>query len=287
MIWAMVVVQLAQDRPIVAPGAKLERLFGEGFFTEGPAPSPDGSVYFSDITVGKASGNQAGYIWRWDPQTRTSTVFRSPSGMSNGMVFDAQGRMVVAEGAAFGGRRITRTDMKTGKSVILAALFDGRPFNSPNDVALDARGRIYFTDPRYVGWEPIEQPVQGVYRIDPDGRVSLVVADAGKPNGIAVSPDEATLYVGANDNGSFSDLPPETPAAPGRKALLAYDLAPDGSAKFRRAVVDFSRPGPMASPWTGRATSIARCRGSARASTCTLRPGRSWLTSRRPRAPRT
>src|SRR6266581_4117937 len=116
----------AQDPSIVAPGAKLERLFDEGFFTEGPAQAPDGSVYFSDITVGKASGYQAGHIWRWDPRTRTSAVFRSPSGMSNGMVFDGQGRLVVAEGAAFGGRRITRTDMKTGKSVILAALFDGR-----------------------------------------------------------------------------------------------------------------------------------------------------------------
>jgi gluconolactonase len=229
---------------IVAPGARLERLFGDGFFTEGPAQAPDGSVYFSDITVGKASGYQAGYIWRWDPQTRTSAVFRSPSGMSNGMVFDAQGRLVVAEGAAFGGRRITRTDMQTGKSVILAGLFDGRPFNSPNDLVLDARGRIYFTDPRYVGWEPIEQPVQGVYRIDLDGRVSLIVANAGKPNGIAVSPDQATLYVAAHDNGSLGDLPPETPALAGRMALLAYDLAPDGSAKFRGTVVDFSPAGP-------------------------------------------
>jgi len=237
-------VVLAQDPSIVAPGATLERLFDEGFFTEGPTQAPDGSVYFSDITVGKASGYQAGYIWRWDPRTRTTAVFRSPSGMSNGMVFDGQGRLVVAEGAAFGGRRITRTDMRTGKSVILAALFDGRPLNSPNDLVLDARGRIYFTDPRYVGWEPIEQPVQGVYRIDLDGRVSLIVADAGKPNGIAVSPDQATLYVAAHDNGSFGDLPTEIQAAPGRKALLAYDLAPDGSAKFRRTVVDFSPAGP-------------------------------------------
>src|SRR5207249_9399217 len=94
------------------------------------------------------------------------------------------------------------------------------------------------------GLEPIEQPVQGVYRIDLDGRVSLIVADAGKTNGIAVSPDQATLYVAAPDNGSFSDLPPEMQAAPGRKALLAYDLAPDGSAKFRRTVVDFSPAGP-------------------------------------------
>src|SRR2546427_4239784 len=132
--------------------------------------------------------------------------------MSNGIEFDEQGRMVVAEGAGFGGRRITRTDMKTGKAVILAGLYNGRPFNSPNDLVLDARGRIYFTDPRYSGYEPVEQPVQGVYRIDPDGRVSLVAANAGKPNGIAVSPDQATLYVASLDNGSLDEgLPPETP----------------------------------------------------------------------------
>jgi gluconolactonase len=235
---------LAQDPSIVAPGAKLERLFGDGFFTEGPAQAADGSVYFSDITFVKASGNQAGHIWRWDPRTATTTVFRSPSGMSNGIVFDVEGRMVVAEGAGFGGRRITRTDMKTGKSVILAGLFNGRPFNSPNDLVLDARGRVYFTDPRYSGYEPVEQPVQAVYRIDLDGRVSLIVADAAKPNGIAVSPDQATLYVAVHDDGSLGELPAETRAAPGRMALLAYDLAPDGSAKFRRTVVDFSPAGP-------------------------------------------
>jgi len=235
---------LTQDPSIVAPGATLERLFGDGFFTEGPAQAPDGSVYFSDITFVRTSGYQAGHIWRWDPRTKATAVFRSPSGMSNGMVFDAQGRLVVAEGAGFGGRRITRTDMKTGKSVIVAGLFNGHPFNSPNDLVLDARGRIYFTDPRYSGWEPIEQPVQGVYRIDLDGRVSLIVANAGKPNGIAVSPDQATLYVAAHDDGAFGELAPETPAAPGRMALLAYDLAPDGSAKFRRTVVDFSPAGP-------------------------------------------
>ena len=229
------------DPSIVAPGAKLERLFGDGFFTEGPAQAPDGSVYFSDITFVKASGYQAGHIWRWDPRTGTTTVFRSPSGMSNGIEFDEQGRMVVAEGAGFGGRRITRTDMKTGKSVILVGLYNGRPLNSPNDLVLDARGRIYFTDPRYSGWEPVEQPVQGVYRIDADGRVTLVAANAGKPNGIAVSPDQTTLYVASIDNGSLDEgMSPEMPVTPGRMALLAYDLAPDGSVKFRRTVVDFT-----------------------------------------------
>src|SRR5947207_15271999 len=84
-------VVLAQS--IVAPTARLERLFGDGFFTEGPAQAPDGSVYFSDITFVQASGNQAGHIWRWDPRTGTTAVFRSPSGMSNGIVFDEEGQI--------------------------------------------------------------------------------------------------------------------------------------------------------------------------------------------------
>jgi len=110
-------VLLAQDRPIVAPGAKLERLFGEGFFTEGPAPAPDGSVYFSDITVGKASGYQAGYIWRWDPRTGTSTVFRSPSGMSTGWRSTPKGAWSWRRGHG-SEAGASRDDMKTGKSVI-------------------------------------------------------------------------------------------------------------------------------------------------------------------------
>src|SRR5207302_4797230 len=103
------------------------------------------------------------------------------------------------------------------------------------------------------------QPVQGVYRIDPDGRVSLVAANAGKPNGIAVSPDQATLYVASIDNGSFDEnLPPETPTAPGRMALLAYDLAGDGSAKFRRTVVDFSRSEEHTSELQSRENLVCR-----------------------------
>src|SRR5207245_858451 len=92
------------DPAIVAPGVKLERLFGDGFFTEGPAQAPDGSVYFSDITFVKASGYQAGHIWRWDPRPATTAVFRSPSGMSNEIFLHAQGRMFVTGGARLGCR---------------------------------------------------------------------------------------------------------------------------------------------------------------------------------------
>jgi len=227
---------------IFAPGAKLEKIFEGGHLTEGVAVAPDGTVFFSDITFTTQTGMQAGHIIRYDPKSGKTTVYRSPSGMSNGLKFDAQGRMIAAEGADFGGRRITRTDLATGKSVILAGLYEGKPFNSPNDVAMDTQGRIYFSDPRYLGHEPIEQPVMGVYRIDPDGRVQRIITDAGKPNGVAISPDQKTLYVVTNDDGllGFDRMPQGTPARKGRMELSAYDLRPDGTAAFRKRLVNYA-----------------------------------------------
>jgi gluconolactonase len=234
--------------PVVPPDAKLEKLFdGCLVLSEGVAVAPDGTVYFSDITfthVSKAEKKptEAGHIWKYDPKTGKTTVFRSPSGMSNGLKFDAEGNLIAAEGADFGGRRVTKTDMKTGKTYIIAGLFEGKPFNSPNDITIDEKGRIYFSDPRYLGHEPIDQPVQAVYRIDPDGTVHRIITDAGKPNGVAVSPDQKTLYVVSNDNGhtGIGRVPEKAPAKKGAMALLAYDLAPDGTAKFRKTLVDYA-----------------------------------------------
>ena len=232
--------QTANVEEILPADSKLEEVFSDAHFTEGPTVAPDGTVYFSDITFTHQADMQAGHIMRYDPKTGDTSVFRSPSGMSNGMKFDAHGRLVVAEGADFGGRRITRTDMKTGKSDIIAGLYEGKSFNSPNDLTIDEQGRIYFTDPRYVGHESVAQPVMGVYRIDTDGSVHLVIADSGKPNGIAVSPDQKTLYVGSNDSGSFREMPDELPTCMGRMALLAYDLSSDGTATFREMLVDYA-----------------------------------------------
>lgn len=236
------------DNPIVPAGAKLEKLFDSGLvLTEGVAVAPDNMVYFSDITFTHVSKQlkqpiEAGHIWKYDPTKGKATIFRSPSGMSNGLKFDAEGNLIVAEGADFGGRRLIKTDMKTGKSYILAALYEGRPFNSPNDIAIDEKGRIYFSDPRYLGHEPIEQPVQAVYRVDPDGSVHRVITDAGKPNGVCVSPDQKTLYVVSNDNGTtgIGRVPDDAPVHKGRMALLAYDLGADGSARFRKVLVDYA-----------------------------------------------
>jgi gluconolactonase len=234
------------DPNIIPPGARVETLFTGGTaLTEGVAVAPDGMIYFSDITFTTQAAPgmvEAGHIWRYDPKTGQTTIFRSPSGMSNGIKFDAEGRMLVAEGADFGGRRITRTDMATGKSYIVAGLHNGRPFNAPNDITIDEKGRIYFSDPRYIGHEPVDQAVMGVYRIDPDGSTHLIVTDAGKPNGVAISPDQKTLYVVSNDNGAtdIGRLAAGTPLHKGRMALLAYDLASDGATKFRKTLVDYA-----------------------------------------------
>lgn len=244
------------DEPIVSGDAKLEKLFESHVLTEGVSVAPDGMVYFSEITFSNKARDdkgaiEAGHIWRFDPASGKTTIFRSPSGMSNGIKFDADGNMIVAEGADYGGRRITRTDMKTGKSYIIAGMFEGRPFNSPNDITIDEKGRIYFSDPRYLGHEPIDQPVMGVYRIDTNGAIQRIITDAGKPNGVAVSPDQKTLYVVSNDNGAtgFERLTAGTatqsdkvdaPLRKGHMALMAYDLAADGSAKFRKTLVDYA-----------------------------------------------
>ena len=254
-LFAFISTGVAQ--PIVPKGAKLEKLFEGVTLTEGVAVAPDGMVYFSDITFSHASRLEdgsfhAGHIWRFDPRARKTTIFRSPSGMSNGIKFDAKGNMIVAQGADFGGRTVIRTNMKTGQSFVIAGLYEGRPFNAPNDISIDERGRIYFSDPRYLGHEPIDQPVMGVYRIDPGGKISRIITDAGKPNGVCVSPDQKTLYVVSNDNGMTaigrlfkpgSTEQPESgdiPLFKGRMALMAYDLAADGTAKFRKVLVDYS-----------------------------------------------
>jgi gluconolactonase len=236
----------AGDASVLPSAAKLDRVFGAACaLTEGVATSPDGMVYFSDITVTSLckdpSGKyaQAGNIWKYDPKTKQATIFRSPSGMSNGMKFDAEGNLVIAEGADFGGRRLTKTDMKSGKSYILSGLYNSQPYNSLNDVTIDEKGRIYFTDPRYLGGEPMNQPVQAVYRLDTDGKVTRLITDAGKPNGVQVSPDQKTLYVLAHDNGAHDFLQKGEVSEKGLMACLAYDLSPEGAVSNRRILVNW------------------------------------------------
>ena len=235
---------------IVNPDAEIKEVFsdGEGVLLEGPTMGPDGILYFSDLTFTQFTGMKAGIIWQYNPKTAESKVFRSPSGMANGLAFDLDGNLISCEGADFGGRRVVKTDMKSGKSTILAGLFNDRPFNSPNDIVVDNNGRIYFTDPRYFGKESIDQPLDGVYRIDTDGTIHLIIANASKPNGIAISPDYKTLYIANYDLGhSNLQVFPEGFKGPRpeiRGAILEYTLLPDGNVEFKGILVDLMNNGP-------------------------------------------
>ena len=204
--------------PIVPKDAKLEKLWGDGEFTEGPAYGPDHCVYFSDI------GNR---IMKYDPQSGKTTEYRNPSGRANGLDFDPKGRLVAAEGANTGGnRRVTRTE-KDGSITVLADKWKGKRFNSPNDLTIDSKNRVYFTDPRYVGSEPREIDTESVYRIDPNGTVTQIIGDVQKPNGIILSPDMKTLYLADNHPTK-------------NRYLLAYPLNDDGSVGKKKILHDFA-----------------------------------------------
>src|SRR5262245_32148785 len=160
IVAGMTAAGASQDSPgdVLAPGAKVEKLWGEGFFTEGGAMAKDGSILFSDI------GNR---IMKYDPAMSQTTVFRDPSGRANGLIFDPSGRLIAAEGANTGGERRISITEPDGKVRTLADRYQGKRFNSPNDVAVDRQGRVYFSDPRYVGSEPRELDFEGVFRVDP------------------------------------------------------------------------------------------------------------------------
>jgi gluconolactonase len=210
-------VSAPADTPLVPEGAKLEKLWGEGQFTEGPAYGPDACIYFSDI------GNR---IMKFDPRTGQTAVYREPSGRANGLDFDPQGRLVAAEGASSGGNRRVSITEKDGTVRALADRWQGKRFNSPNDLTIDRQGRVYFTDPRYGGDEPREIATESVYRVDPDGTVTQIITDVQKPNGILLSPDMHTLYL--------ADSNPK-----GNRQLLAFPLNADGSVGAKRLLYDF------------------------------------------------
>jgi gluconolactonase len=243
----MTVTSLAAELPkptgdrIVSADAKLELLFTRsanisGGLTEGPAVAPDGSIYFSDIPFGKDNG----MILRFDPRTRQTTVFTDNSGKSNGLIFDSAGNLLACEGAGYGGRCISRWDVKTGKRTVIADKYGGKRFNAPNDICLDSAGRIYFSDPRYIGDEPRELKHRAVYRIDRDGSVHEVTHEISKPNGVAISPDGKTLYVAEHDNGTDKIDPTQPPPPQGPMAIYAFPLDQQGNvAGKRRTLVDF------------------------------------------------
>ncbi len=229
------------DASILPEGAMLEEIWNEGSFTEGAAAGPDGVLYFSDIPF---VDDKAGRILKFDPKTEKVSVHCADSGKSNGLYFDTKGRLLACCGA-MGGKRAVVEVKPDGMLKVVADKFEGKPFNAPNDLVVHQNGSIYFSDPRYVGAEPIEQTEMSVYRIDLDGSVHRVTKSSSgpdnieKPNGVHVSPDGKILYVAENNNGSH-DVTKQDPAVKkGRMTLNAFRIRPDGSLGRKTVLVDF------------------------------------------------
>ncbi len=211
---------IIQQETSVAPAAAVA-------FTEGPACAADGTVYFSDIANNR--------ILKHVPGEPLFSVFRQPSGRTNGLLFDPQGRLLACEGNEFGpndgNRRITRTDLKTGQVEVLTDRFEGKRYNAPNDIAVRSNGQIFFTDPCYGDRATMELDHDSVYRIDLDGTVTRLITqpDIQRPNGIALSPDQKTLY-----------LVDSCPVAGGNRKIWAFDFAENGAVSRQRLVWDFA-----------------------------------------------
>jgi gluconolactonase len=214
----------AADAPIFEPGAKLKVEAGKGSAGEGPAWDPELGIL--------TSGN--GGISRLSRDGKSS-VYREKAG-TNGLLFDRDGRLVCCEPVQ---RRVTRID-REGKLTVLTDNFHGKKYNQPNDLTIDSKGRIYFSDPRYGSREDMQlrdakgNTVEGVYRIDPDGTVSRVVGrEVERANGVLVSADDKSLFVADNNND----------AAGGARKLWRFDLKPNGSvdAKSQKLIYDWGK----------------------------------------------
>lgn len=214
---------------LIAPDAKIETLAAGFEWSEGPVWRRNGQyLLFSDVPKNT--------IYRWD-QRGGLTVFLRPSGYtgptppgrelgSNGLTQDLHDSLVMAD---HGNRQIARVSESKFTKTVLADRFEGKRLNSPNDVVFRSNGDFFFTDPPYGLAKLNDDPQKelkhnGVYRVTPAGKITLLTKELTFPNGIALSPDQKTLYVANSDNS--------------RPIWMAYDLAADGSISRGRVLFD-------------------------------------------------
>jgi sugar lactone lactonase YvrE len=203
---------------LLAKGAKVEKSVGEQIFTEGPVWHIDGYLLFSDL------GNNR--IMKWHPKDGL-TEYRAPSNKSNGLAFNKNRELVACE---HNSRRVSITKAD-GKVETLVDSFEGKRLNSPNDLAIAKDGSIYFTDPPF-GLNKQQEDKQldfnGVYRLTPQGKLILLTKDFDRPNGIAFSPNQKTLYI----------------ADSARMHVRAFDVRPDGTITNSRIFGELKPWGP-------------------------------------------
>lgn len=206
-------------------GQKLEKVATGFGFVEGPAWDPvEQHLLFSDIRNNK--------VMKLDAKDKV-TVFFEKSDRANGLVFDRHGELYACLG---GGRKVVRIGPE-GERTVLAKAFEGKKLNSPNDLALDDDGGLYFTDPRYGKADDVEQDVMGVYYVTEAGEVTRVIGDLGRPNGIVLTPDGSGLYVAVPDKRAIHYYPILSPGRLGKgRRIFESDRAVDGGGPDGMAV---------------------------------------------------
>ncbi|MDM8523369.1 SMP-30/gluconolactonase/LRE family protein [Desulfococcaceae bacterium HSG8] len=184
---------------VVQDGAEITTIADGLSFSEGPTADADGNLYFSDISANR--------IYKWSG-TGEPTVFREDSGGANGLFFDSEGNLLVCEGT---NGRLVSIDSE-GNVTVLADEYDSKSFNEPNDLWIDSKGGIYFSDPVYNA--SLTQDGEHVYYLTPKrDKIERVIADMIRPNGIIGTPDGTTLYVADHGAGE----------------TYKYDIAENGS----------------------------------------------------------
>ncbi|WOK08184.1 SMP-30/gluconolactonase/LRE family protein [Imperialibacter roseus] len=217
----VVQAQITDLRSLLAPGATVE-LLGDGYkFTEGPTPDKNGNVYFTD--------QPNNTILRWDATSGEISTFAAASGRSNGLYFDKKGNLVAC---ADMDNQLWSWD-KNGKHTTLIENYDNKLLNGPNDLWVDKKGGIYFTDPLYKRdyWtrDPaMQQDGQHVYYLSPGGKtLTRVAEDLKQPNGIVGTTNGKTLYV--------ADI--------GDRKTYVYDIQKDGSLANKKLFVEMGSDG--------------------------------------------
>jgi gluconolactonase len=208
-----------ENQPIagIGPAGEIVQAHTGFKFTEGPAADAQGNVYFSDI-----SNNR---IHKVDTAAGKLTTLLEDSQGCNGLMVDGRGRLIACQGGA---GRVIAIDVATKQIEVLAETYNGKRFNAPNDLVVDRQGGVYFTDPSFGRGEPAQDKM-AVYYIASDRKVTRLIDDLLRPNGVILSPDEKTLYVlpsGAADVMAYSV---ESPGRLGKgRVLCQLQQAPTG-----------------------------------------------------------
>ncbi|OOG75384.1 SMP-30/gluconolactonase/LRE family protein [Algoriphagus sp. A40] len=215
---------------LISAEAQIEVLASGFEWAEGPLWLQDQqALIFTDVPTNK--------IWKWTEKDSLS-LYLTPSGYlgdrtdkgepgANGLALDLAGNLILCQhGERQIGKMLASIDAPKPEFEALASEYEGKRFNSPNDLTFNSKGQLFFTDPPYGmdPWDEKELSFQGVYRLDPDGKISLLVDSLSRPNGIALSPDQKVLYIAQSD--------------PEKARYYAFDLDENGNVISGKVLFD-------------------------------------------------